>query len=72
LRGEIGMKTLHEAILGKELMQDGFQLREDKGSAYLYLNGCIIGTYNACTVTMDTLRYDAVLALNEQQRINKL
>jgi len=62
------MKTLHEAILGKELVQDGFQLREDGGSTYLYLNGNLVGTYNTCKVTGMTLRYDAVQALNEQEK----
>lgn len=62
------MKTLHEAILGKELVQDGFQLREDGDFAYLYLNSNLVGTYNACKVTGMTLRYDAVQALNEQEK----
>jgi len=61
-------RTLHEAVLGKQLVKQGFTLEEDEDFAYLKLNGNTIGTYNAYTVTIGTLRYDAVLALNEQEK----
>lgn len=61
------MKTLHEAILGKELVKDGFELREDEHQARLYLNGQLVAVYTSSMVTLDQLRYDAVLTLNEQE-----
>jgi len=61
------MQTLHEAVLGKELVEQGFTLEEDEDFAYLKLNGNTIGTYNAYTVTIGTLRNDALQALDERQ-----
>ena len=58
--------TLHEAVLGKELMKQGFTLDEDEDFAYLYLNGKQVNTYNACKVTVETLRSDATKILSEQ------
>lgn len=62
------MKTIHEAVLGKKLVRQGFRLEEDEDFAYLYLNDGKIGTYNASMVTVAQLRADAAKKIQEEQK----
>lgn len=52
-------QKIHEAVLVKDLIAQGFRLKEDEDFAYLYLGDKLIGTYNATKVTVEQLREDA-------------
>jgi len=52
-------KAVHEAVLGKELVNLGFRLEEDEDFACLYFKDELIATYNAKAITVEKLRADA-------------
>lgn len=48
-----------DAILGEELVTQGYRLEQDEDFAYLYFRESLVGRYNAKTVPAQTLRQDA-------------
>ena len=55
-------EAVHEAVLGKGLVNLGFRLEEDEDLAYLYLKDKLIATYNAKAVTVEQIRADVIMA----------
>jgi len=55
-------EAVHEAVLGKGLVNLGFRLEGDEDFAYLYFKDKLIATYNAKVITVEKLRADAIMA----------